>query len=353
MKVIDGIFARASLLTMLTCNVFSRCFITQRFLKANGYYSRNPAGIIVLNRKYHLSLSGAGALDNNMTDTKGSRGLGMCDFDCNILHADLRAEKERYIAAAVEAGVQWFVCPGSQLRDSRDLLELAATDSRFLATAGVHPYNAETEPLSDTSLQLLDEMVSAAYCRAVGECGLDYSAGFPDKEKQIPWFRAQIELALRLKKPLYLHSRAAQEDFVSTLNSLGFGSSPGSSPPVAGCVHCFTGTTEELLVYLNMGFYIGLTGFVVTMDKAVLAQWLDMITLDKLVIETDAPYMGFKGARKSEPKGKDKKYPNVPAALPLVLDAVCEASGWPRQQVIERTTRNALVNILGVSDIEI
>jgi TatD DNase family protein len=169
----------------------------------------------------------------------------------------------------------------------------------------------------------------------------------------IPWFKAQIELALRLKKPLYLHIRAAREDFLSIMNEYGFHASAGSTPPIMGCVHCFTGTTDELQECLNMGFYIGLTGYVVNMEKEMLTRWLNMITLDKLVIETDAPYMGFKGARKSEPKGKDRKYPNVPASLPLVLDVICEASGWSRQDVINRTTRNALINILDVKGLDL
>ena len=146
--------------------------------------------------------------------------------------------------------------------------------------------------------------------------------------------------------PLYLHSRAAKDDFVDIMGEFGFG--PGIVPPVPVCVHCFTGDTEELRLYLDSGYYIGLTGFVVTMDKDKLREWLQLITLDRLVIETDAPYMGWKGCRKTETKGKDRKYPNVPAALTLILDCIEQVSGWDRKDIINRTTQNGIIHILKV-----
>ena len=98
-------------------------------------------------------------------------------------------------------------------------------------------------------------------------------------------------------------------------------------PPVPGCVHCFTGSTEELQRYLDCGFYIGLTGYIMTLDNEKLLTWLNMITLERLVLETDAPYMGFKGCRSKEEKEKKRTYPNVPSSLPKILDRVCEVSG--------------------------
>lgn len=98
-------------------------------------------------------------------------------------------------------------------------------------------------------------------------------------------------------------------------------------PAVPSCVHCFTGTTEELEKYLSFGFYIGLTGSIMKVDDQQLLLWLNMITLDRLVIETDAPYMGFKGCRQTETKEKKRTYPNVPAALVKVLERVCHISG--------------------------
>ena len=270
----------------------------------------------------------------------------LCDFDYNVLHDDIRADKDRLKEVAKAMGVKWFVTPGSCLSSSGELLQLANNDEDFVATAGVHPYNTAKDVLSDESLSLLRVLLQSDRCYAVGECGLDYSPGFPEKHLQLPWFKAQLSLAIEYQMPLYLHSRVAKDDFVNIMGEFGFG--PGIVPPVPVCVHCFTGDTEELLSYLNSGYYIGLTGFVLTMDQHLLREWLQLITLDRLVIETDAPYMGFKGCRTTEKKGKERKYPNVPAALTLVLDCIEQASGWDRQDIINRTTQNSIINILKV-----
>ena len=270
----------------------------------------------------------------------------LCDFDYNVLHEDISADKDRLMEMAKSMGVKWFVAPGSCLSSSSELLQLANSDNDVVVTAGVHPYNTAKDILSDESLSVLRLLLQSDRCYAVGECGLDYSPGFPAKDIQLPWFKAQLSLAIEYQMPLYLHSRAAKDDFVTVLSEFGFG--PANIPPVPVCVHCFTGDTEELRIYLDSGYYIGLTGFVVTMDKNKLNEWLQLITLDRLVIETDAPYMGWKGCRKTEAKGKDRKYPNVPSSLFQVLDCIVQVSGWERQEIINKTTQNGIINILKV-----
>ena len=91
-----------------------------------------------------------------------------------------------------------------------------------------------------------------------------------------------------------------------------------------------------------MGFYIGLTGYVINKDQETLREWISIIPQDKLVIETDAPYMSFKNCRKFEASKKKSKYPNVPSALPLVAAAVVEAGGGSLEEVADYTSANAL-----------
>ena len=149
--------------------------------------------------------------------------------------------------------------------------------------------------------------------------------------------------------------RDAREDFVAILKESGF---PEEGPtPVKACVHCFTGDTEELKEYVKMGFYIGLTGFIINNNmsevaeeggkgekegESLLSEWLQIIPDDKLVIETDAPYMGFKGCRKTESKKKNQKYPNIPSALNTVCQTIADASGREYDTVASVTTTNAL-----------
>lgn len=264
-----------------------------------------------------------------------------CDFDANILHEvwptpDARGQ---IVEAAAKEGVVVLVVPGISLNDSGRGLELSKLDSRIIATVGCHPYMA-TEPLSGQHRDLFLRLANDPYCLAIGECGLDYSDGFPSKEFQIDCFEFQVGLACRMKKPLFLHVRKAHDDFLPIMEAHGFSVATMASPPC--CVHCFTGTTCELKQYIDRGFFIGLTGHIFSLSREELIEWLNLITLEKLVIETDAPYMGFKGCRQTENSKKQSKYPNVPAALPQIARLIATAGGWSDMDVASRTMANSL-----------
>lgn len=150
----------------------------------------------------------------------------------------------------------------------------------------------------------------------------------------------QLELCLEIKKPLFLHVRDAHADFMEILAEFGF--SAGKPIPVDGLVHCFTGTNEELCQYVTLGFYIGLTGSIMNKTTEELRELLELIPQDRLVVETDAPYMGFTGCRALEKNRKTRKYPNVPSALPKIVSRVAEALEMSYDEVASLTTRNAL-----------
>eukprot|EP01084_Bolivina_argentea_P057026 104271_1 len=177
----------------------------------------------------------------------------------------------------------------------------------------------------------------------VGECGLDYTEGFPSREVQLPWFEAQVRLAFELGKPLFLHERLAHSDFCQVFDDIeaslpASNDKPSTLPPCL--VHCFTGTKEELLEYLRRGFLIGISGFLLK-DKGVnMRDFLDVIPLNKLVIETDAPYLGFRNCRVGH-KNPSRQYPNVPSALPLILQAVAGYLNLSPKYVAQATTANA------------
>lgn len=235
-----------------------------------------------------------------------------------------------------------FVVPGSTLEDSHQALDLATRyPNSVFATSGIHPYNAASTPVNDEAIvEKFRSLTADERCLAVGECGLDYSEGFPDKSFQIPWFTLQVERAIEINKPLYLHSRQCTSDFVGILKSYGFGE--GITPPVPGVIHCFTGDQEELDIYLKLGFSIGLTGYVFKVPEEELTTWLKVITLDRLVIETDAPYMGFASCRETETSKKKSKYPNVPASLVQVASRIAGVGGWSIAEVASASTINAL-----------
>ena len=186
-------------------------------------------------------------------------------------------------------------------------------------------------------------MVNQDLCHAVGEAGLDYSEGFPSVDEQQDWFNYQVSLAVEVNKPLFLHERDAHIDFLKTLDAAGFnGENNGASNPVDAIVHCFTGNINELQVYVDRGFYIGLTGHVIhRLEKPELVDWMKVVPIDKLLLETDAPYMGFKGCRATEVKKKGSRYPNVPAALPQIVKYVAEAADVPAPTLASTCLRNA------------
>lgn len=202
----------------------------------------------------------------------------------------------------------------------------------------MHPYNALALPTS-AEITALTDLAQLDECRAVGECGLDYSPSFPDPTLQKEWFREQLHLACTLQKPLFLHERLAHADFMALITSCR-SQFDGYFPPAV--VHCFTGTAQELRAYVAEGFYIGVTGFICKkVQGAPLREMVQSIPLQRLVIETDAPYMGFPKCRRNEAADAKKQYPNVPSALPMVAEVVATALGKTPQEIASITRANA------------
>ena len=160
---------------------------------------------------------------------------------------------------------------------------------------------------------------------AVGECGLDTTAGFPPLDMQIPWFEAQLDLAFEMEMPLYLHERGAHETFTRLLRSRR--PAPGRSRPKL-LVHCFTGNENELRSYLGMDAYVSISGMVCRPGPQGEALRAALRACPppphRLLVETDAPYMGFPGCR---PAPSKREFPNVPSALPHVVAALAVALG--------------------------
>jgi len=289
----------------------------------------------------------------------------LIDFDANLFHKDV--DFDSATERAHEKGVKGFVVPGSTLEDSTQAIA-AAQQFRCVmaATAGIHPYNAESIVMNEDSILALRNMLASQHCLAVGECGLDFSQGFPPSSFQVAWFRTHIALAIEHSKPLYLHIRNAhqcltallEEETVASvlttasylttscnLSSLDYNKSLREyirGGALRCVVHCFTGTVDELRYFVDLGCYIGVTGYVFSLPEESAQEILRMIPPNRLVIETDAPYMGFKGCRESEEKGKSRKYPNVPAALPKIAVKIAELLGVSYDTLCTQTAENTL-----------
>jgi TatD DNase family protein len=255
--------------------------------------------------------------------------MDLIDIGVNLTHDSFDEDREAVIARANACGVHRMIVTGSSEQSSLDAAVLAASRPGCLyATAGIHPHHAaEYSPrVSDALLRLLREDSVVA----VGECGLDYFRDFSPRQAQREAFRAQLELAEATGLPVFLHQRDAHADFVEILR-------PVIDRISGGVAHCFTGDAVALREYLDMGLHIGITGWICDERRGIeLRRLAPDIPLDRVMIETDAPYL-LPRTLKAKPAARR----NEPMHLCEVLRVFSEASGLPEERVANATTRNA------------
>lgn len=254
----------------------------------------------------------------------------LLDIGANLAHDSFDDDRDAVLQRAFDAGVSRIVITGSSDDSNVRAAELAAAHPDVLySTAGVHPHHASD--YTDDSDALIRELAGNPSVVAVGECGLDYFRNFSPREAQLEAFRRQLEIAKDCGLPVFLHQRDAHDDFVEVLET----ALPDLSRAVA---HCFTGEGESLHEYVAMGLYIGITGWICDERRGQhLHNIVSVIPDDRLLIETDAPYLLPRNIR---PRPKSRR--NEPAFLPYVLQTVAEARGQSVEHVAEITTHNAI-----------
>jgi len=255
--------------------------------------------------------------------------MNLIDIGANLAHDSFDDDRDAMMQRAADAGVTTMIVTGSSDNSNARAAELAAANPGVLySTAGVHPHHASD--YTDQSDALIRSLVGKRQVVAVGECGLDYFRNFSPREAQLEAFRRQLAIAKDTGLPVFLHQRDAHDDFVEVLEA----ALPEISRAVA---HCFTGEGESLREYLAMGLYIGITGWICDERRGQhLHDIVDIIPDDRLLIETDAPYLM---PRTIQPKPKTRR--NEPMYLPQVLRTLAEARGQSEEHVARITTANA------------
>lgn len=253
--------------------------------------------------------------------------MRLVDIGVNLTNRTFGRDLDAVVRRSHEAGVDTFVITGTGVAASRDAVALATRFEQF-ATAGIHPHHAKDA--DGAALETIREIAADSRVVAIGECGLDYDRNYSPPEDQRRAFVAQLELASTLGLPVFLHERAAHADFVAILRA------HRSAIPRA-VVHCFTGTRAELDAYLALDLHVGITGWICDERRGqALREATPAIPLDRLMLETDAPYL----LPRSMPHGpKDRR--NEPAFLPHVLEAVAAVRGEAREDVARATTATA------------
>lgn len=256
--------------------------------------------------------------------------LSLVDIGINLSNKSFRNDLDAVMQRAIDAGVHRMVLTGTNVDGSRAVSEMARTRPGVLySTCGVHPHDASG--FNDDTIPTMRDLCSLAHVVAVGECGLDYNRDFSPRPQQRSAFIAQIALAIELGMPLFLHERDASEDMLAILRE------HQTTLPRA-VIHCFTGTGSVLDRYLDLGMYIGITGWICDERRGQdLRLLVARIPEDRLMLETDAPYLLPRTIR---PRPKSRR--NEPAFLTYVLDAVAECTGRTIERVAERTTETAI-----------
>ena len=249
------------------------------------------------------------------------------DICVNLSSNQLLHEAPEILYRAKQAGVDRIILVATDLQSAAAILPYAEQGFTY-CTAGVHPHDAAH--VEADWLSRLREAASDARVIAVGETGLDYFRNFSPRENQLACFQAQVEVALELDKPLFVHDRESEGDVYRVLTEAG------ANKVV---IHCFTGQEKELRAYLDAGFHIGVTGWVTEKKRGeTLRKLLPLIPLERLMVETDAPYL----KPHNLPSGMAQGRRNEPAFIPWVVEEVARSRGEASEVVAEATRRNTI-----------
>ena len=256
--------------------------------------------------------------------------MPLFDLCFNFTSDKFRGDEDALLERAKNVGVDRFLVTGSDQEDSRFSVELAERyQAGMYASVGVHPHLAKNWQAN--TLDVLRELATSERVKAIGEAGLDYHRNFSSHDQQKQAFRQQIELSIELQLPLFLHERDAHEDFYALLQE--YKSELG--PTV---VHCFTGDRAALENYVAMGLYIGITGWICDERRGIhLQDLVKIIPQDRLMIETDAPYLF---PRTFKPKPKNNR--NEPSFLPHIAEHIARHRGDDIQHLYQFTMDNTL-----------
>ena len=255
---------------------------------------------------------------------------GFVDIACNFTHDSFKDNLEEVIANAELEGVERFVLLCASLNDLKPIKIIQnKSPEKYFISAGIHPHHA-TEIREINYDNLLAKLCSINP-NVIGETGLDYFRNISPPDVQRKSFKMHIEIAKELNLPLYLHQRDSHKDFINIIKE-----NRNNFPKFV--VHCFTGTQEELNDYLDLGAYIGLTGWICDAKRNIeLRKSIKNIPIDRMMIETDCPYLIPKNL-----PNKPKKNINEPKYLPHIANEIAELIGMKIEELKLATRSNAI-----------
>jgi len=253
----------------------------------------------------------------------------LIDIGVNLTNTRFEKDLSAVIARAKEKNVNALLVTGTNVFESKQAIELCRLHPDYLyCTAGVHPHDADHAAINFQ--EQLAYLAQNDCVKAIGECGLDFNRNFSSEENQKSIFTQQVALAAQLQLPLFLHQRDAFEPWFDILR-------PYFARIPAMVSHCFTGNQSELQQCLDADMYIGITGWLCDERRGQqLRDIVPLIPLDRLMIETDAPYLTPRNIR---PKPKSSR--NEPSYLPYIVTVLAELMACSEQEIIKQATINS------------
>jgi len=249
-------------------------------------------------------------------------------FDTHTHYDDDQFDEDRdaLLLSLPENGVGAIANMGASMRGAKDSVALAKKYPFAYAAVGIHPDHAKE--LNEEEFAVLQALAEEGKVVAIGEIGLDYYWDATEREEQKYWFKRQLELALNKNLPVVIHSREAAADTLEIMKE----TYAASGKKLTGVIHCFSYGVEMAREYVKMDFYIGVGGVATFKNGRKLKEVIEEISLDKIVLETDCPYLApvpFRGKRNSSEK------------LQYVVAAIAEIKGVPEEEVERITWENA------------
>jgi TatD DNase family protein len=253
----------------------------------------------------------------------------MIDIGINLTNQRFDKDLELVIENAKLSGVNALMVTGTSIEESQQALDLCMQYPGYLyCTAGIHPHDAKT--FNDKSLGRLRKLAANKQVKAIGECGLDFNRNFSTPAEQEFAFVQQLELAVELQLPVFMHERDANERFIELLT-------PYIHQLPNTVLHCFTGSQADLERCLALDLHIGITGWICDERRGTeLIDLVKMIPEDRLMIETDGPYLLPRSMR---PKPKSSR--NEPKYLPYIAQTIANARGESLKQLMHQTEQNS------------
>ncbi len=244
-------------------------------------------------------------------------GYMFTDSHCHIFN-EYYTDIDEILKKAEESKVDKFIVAATDIKSSVEVLNLAKEYKNIYICLGIHPDSIDNS--LDEFEKILVENVDNEKLVAIGEIGLDYYYGKDTRDMQIKYFEYQLCLAEKYDLPVVVHSRDATKDTIDCLRKYR----------VTGVIHCFTGSLDTAKIYMKMGFYIGVNG-VMTFKKAKIDEVIKEIPLEKLVLETDSPYLT------PEPY---RKYKNQPAYIYTIAQYLANLKGVSLEEISRITEKN-------------